>query len=951
MTKKYYLRDLDCANCANKIERRVQKLSGVTEVSVSFANKQMLLEVIESFDEAEMIQLIHDLEPEVQVEAIQKDKRSNSGAKAKKSSAVKSQQDSCSQTHEHCEKEGHSHQHDHLKHECCGEHHHEHGEECGHNEHLDAGKAECCGKHHNHEGHDHECCGHFHESAGDEDCGHHHESEGEDCCGHKHEKNQDGCGCGHNHDKNHDECVCDHNHDESDNECECSHHFDYGERGYSNHHHEQDGHACGCGHDHEHEEHNGHEVSKASQYQIQNLDCASCAAKVEDAICRLSCVEDASVNFAAAKLAVRFTDQANAKEGLEEVKKLVKKLEPEVVIRETSDTSEPTKNPHTKEWLRLGAGVIFFLLGLYFKEKDFAVYLFLISFVISGGKVVWQAVRNVLRGEMFDENFLMSVATIGAFLIGDYAEGVTVMLFYEVGELFQSIAVNRSRQNISDLMDIRAEYANLLVDGEEKRVEPNLVHVDDIIRLKPGERVPLDGVLLSSAASLDTSALSGESLPRELLMGDEVLAGSVNLSKVVEIRVTRELEESTVSRILELVQNAGSRKAPMEKFITKFARYYTPAVVAAAVLLAVIPPLVTGDPFQTWLYRALTFLVVSCPCALVVSIPLGLFAGIGGASRKGILVKGGNYLEALKDIDTVVFDKTGTLTKGVFSVQEIIAEDREQVLELAAYGESFSSHPIARSILDAYGKPIDGNRIAECEELSGHGIRAMIDQHEVLLGNALLMKSHGITAKEMPSAGTVVYVGVDGKLAGCIVIADEVKESSAKAIAALKQAGVKRTVMLSGDRMAAVEAIKDQLKLDEVYGELLPQNKVEKVEELIASLPEKGKLAFVGDGINDAPVIARADIGFAMGGIGSDAAIEAADVVLMKDDPLAISEAIAISRKTKKILWQNVIFSLGIKAAVLVLSAFGMATMWMGVFADVGVTLIAVINSMRALRV
>lgn len=851
MIKKYDLRGLDCANCANKIERQVQKLSGVTEASISFVNKQMLLEVTDSFDEAEMIHLIHKLEPEVQAEEILKGKRSYTAAKTKEDKNI------WNQTDDHCEGEGHMHQHDHEA-------------ECG------------CGKHHEHE-----------------------------CCTHKH--------------------------DASGSECECGHH------------HEHDSQACSCGH--EHAEHTGHKISKASQYQIQNLDCASCAAKVEEAIRGLSCVEDASVNFAAAKLAIRFVDQTASAESLKEVKKIVKQLEPEVVIREVSDTSALPKNPHTKAWLRLCAGVIFFLLGLMFKEKDYAFYLFLISFVISGGKVVWQAVRNVLRGEMFDENFLMSVATIGAFLIGDYAEGVAVMLFYEVGELFQSIAVNRSRQNISDLMDIRADYANLLIDGEEKRVDPELVHVGDIIRLKPGERVPLDGVLLSQSASLDTSALSGEALPRELLIGDEVLAGSVNLSKVAELRVTRELDESTVSRILELVQNAGSRKAPMEKFITKFARYYTPAVVAAAVLLAVIPPLITNDPFQIWLYRALTFLVVSCPCALVVSIPLGLFAGIGGASRKGILVKGGNYLEALKDIDTVVFDKTGTLTKGVFRVQKIIAENQEQVLELAAYGESFSSHPIARSILEAYGKPIDKNRIIECEELSGHGIRAMIDQHEVLLGNALLMNAHDITAEEIPSAGTVVYVGIDGKLAGCIVIADEVKESSAEAIAALKQVGVKRTVMLSGDRMAAVEAVKDQLKLDEVYGELLPQNKVEKVEELLASLPDTGKLAFVGDGINDAPVIARADIGFAMGGIGSDAAIEAADVVLMKDDPLAISEAIVISRKTKAILWQNVIFSLGIKAAVLGLSAFGMATMWMGVFADVGVTLIAVINSMRALRV
>ena len=570
-----------------------------------------------------------------------------------------------------------------------------------------------------------------------------------------------------------------------------------------------------------------------------------------------------------------------------------------------------------------------------------------------GGKVVLSAIRNIFRGQVFDENFLMTVATLGAFAIGNHPEGVAVMIFYEIGELFQSYAVNRSRKSISSLMDIRADYANLIIDGKEKKVDPSEIKIDDIIVIKPGERVPLDGVVIEGNSSLDTSALTGESLPRNIELNDEILAGVINLTGVIRVKVTKEFGESTVSRILELVQNASSKKAQTEKFITKFARYYTPVVVLSAVALAIIPPLVVeGALFSDWVYRALIFLVVSCPCALVVSIPLGLFAGIGGASKNGVLIKGGNYLEALKDVETVVFDKTGTLTKGVFKVVKINTNNIEEgeLLRIAATGESFSNHPIAQSILKAYGKEVDKSIISNYEEISGNGIKVNIDNKEVLLGNYKLMNSNGIKYTNSQEIGTVVHVVVDGEYKGNIVIADEVKEDSKEAIEMLKKIGVKKCVMLTGDNKKVAEKIAEELGLDEVYAELLPTDKVAMVEKLLKEKSEKGKLAFVGDGINDAPVLARADVGVAMGGIGSDAAIEAADVVLMRDNPSSLVDAIEIGRKTNRILWQNIIFSLGVKIAVLIPAAIGIANMWEGVFADVGVTLIAVLNSMRALR-
>lgn len=607
-----------------------------------------------------------------------------------------------------------------------------------------------------------------------------------------------------------------------------------------------------------------------------------------------------------------------------------------------------------KENLRLIIGAIIFAIAIFLnKESIVAIVLFVVSYLLIGGNVVFTAVKNILRGEVFDENFLMTIATLGAFFIGEYPEGVAVMLFYEIGELFQSYAVNRSRKSITSLMNIRADYANVIRDGKEEKVNPETVNIDEVILVKPGERVPLDGVIIEGTSFVDTSALTGESVPREVSNGEDILAGFINTNGVLKIKVTKNFKESTVSRILELVENASNKKAPTEKFITKFARYYTPIVVFCAIALAVIPPLLIKDAsFNEWLSRALIFLVVSCPCALVVSIPLGLFAGIGGASKKGILVKGGNYLESLKDIDTVVFDKTGTLTKGIFKVTEInnVNIDKNELIRVAAISESLSNHPIAQSIIKEYGKEVNSKELSDYEEISGHGIKASLEGLEVLVGNYKLMDKFNINYDSIDSIGTIVHVAINNEYKGNIVISDEIKEGSKNAIEGLKSIGITQTVMLTGDNKSVAEKVAKLVGVDKVYSELLPGDKVEKVEKIIKDNKSKGKVIFVGDGINDAPVLARADIGVAMGGIGSDAAIEAADVVLMKDDPEALVTAIKVARKTNKILWQNIIFSLGVKVLVLALGAFGIANMWEAVFADVGVTVIAVINSTRCLK-
>ena len=602
----------------------------------------------------------------------------------------------------------------------------------------------------------------------------------------------------------------------------------------------------------------------------------------------------------------------------------------------------------------IGAAVLATAVLLSLNNEWLQIALFIISYIIVGGDVVKRAVKNIFKGQVFDENFLMSIATIGAFFIGEYPEGVAVMLFYQVGELFQSYAVGKSRKSIASLMDIRPDYANVKKGDELVKVDPDEVQIGDIILIKAGEKIPLDGKVIEGSSMIDTSALTGESVPREVEVGSDILSGCININGVITAEVTKEFGESTVSKILDLVENASSKKSNSEQFITKFARYYTPVVVIIAVFLAIIPPLVIdGATFSDWIYRALAFLVVSCPCALVISIPLSFFGGIGGASKKGVLVKGSNYLEALAETEIVVFDKTGTLTKGVFNVQEIHPEgvSKEEVLELTAHAESYSNHPISLSLKRAYSKEIDNGRISDVEEISGHGVIATVGGKKVMVGNIKLMKMMDIPYFKGELIGTIVHVAVNNKYIGYIVIADEVKEDSAQAIKELKAANIKQTVMLTGDNKSIGSKVAKELGLDKVYAELLPADKVEKLEELFSQKSKKGKLAFVGDGINDAPVLARADIGIAMGGLGSDAAIEAADVVIMTDEPSKIATTMKISKKTLKIAHQNIVFAIGIKIIVLILSAFGITTMWAAIFADVGVTIIAVLNAFRALNV
>ncbi|HEX2985495.1 MAG TPA: heavy metal translocating P-type ATPase [Caproiciproducens sp.] len=691
---------------------------------------------------------------------------------------------------------------------------------------------------------------------------------------------------------------------------------------------------------------------------LLGLDCADCAKKIETAVGHLDGVQSAHIDFVTQKLTLEASDEKNLPALTRSAAGIVKQIEPDVEISYTGRTAEKAA-PKTRERLRrvgLVTGAVLFAVGMILHlPQPAGLALFLVSYALVGGEVVFRALKNIARGQVFDENFLMSVATVGAFGIGDYAEGVAVMLFYQVGELFQDLAVNRSRKSITALMDIRPDYANLKIGEEVRKVSPEEVGIGELILVRPGEKVPLDGVVVEGKSSVDTSALTGESLPRDVEPGTALLSGSVNKNGLLTVQVTKEFGESTVTKILDLVQNAGSQKAPTENFITKFAKYYTPVVVFAALALAVIPPLtVPGASFTDWLNRALTFLVVSCPCALVISIPLSFFGGIGGASRTGILIKGSNYLEALNNVDTVVFDKTGTLTKGNFKVTQVNAEKgwtRDDILSCAAHAELYSSHPIAVSIREAYGREPDKAQIEDYEEISGKGVRVKVKGKTVLAGNVKLMQSENIDGHSPSAAGTVVYFAVDGIFAGSIVISDEIKPDSMETIRSLKAAGVRHTAMLTGDNKATGERVAEELGLDSVYTELLPQQKVEQMKMLGRRVAKGGKLVFVGDGINDAPVLALADVGVAMGGLGSDAAIEAADVVLMTDEPSKLATAIRIAKRTRSIVWQNIIFALGVKIIILILAAFGIATMWEAVFGDVGVTVIAVLNAIRATQV
>ncbi|MBN2964015.1 cadmium-translocating P-type ATPase [Sulfurospirillum sp. T05] len=694
-------------------------------------------------------------------------------------------------------------------------------------------------------------------------------------------------------------------------------------------------------------------MSHTRKYRIEGLSCAHCAAKVETKLNSLSGIEHARIDFAQGIFTLQ-TPSPLTPAFWGEVEHLVHTQEPSVSFKPLDTPVTPLQESPWKEhvvtprFLLYVLGVFLFS-GAFFTPAPFDFWLFLAAYGLIGGEIVAKAVRNLTKGHVFDENFLMSIATIGAFSIGEYPEGVAVMLFYRVGEFFQDLAVGRSRRSISTLMDIRPDTATLLLDGVTKSVSPQEVLIGSKILVRVGEKIPLDGVLLEGTSTLDTSALTGESLPRDVGKGDTVLSGSINQTGLLTLQTTTLFADSTVAKILDLVQNAGAKKAKTEQFITSFAKIYTPVVVGAAVLLALLPPLLLeGATFSEWFGRALVFLVVSCPCALVVSIPLSFFGGIGGASKRGILVKGGNFLEALKNVETIVFDKTGTLTEGVFRLQSLHPAngfDEASLLGTAAQAERHSTHPIARSIVQAFGADV-GQEKGEVEELAGFGVKARFEGKEVLVGNYALLEKEGITASPQESEQSVVYVAVNGVYAGALCIADTLKRESIEAIQALKELGITRLVMLTGDREEVARVQAQKLGITEVYAGLLPHQKVEKLESLLG----QGKVAFVGDGINDAPVLARADVGIAMGGVGSDAAIEASDVVIMDDNLGKIPIAIALARKTHRIVWQNIVFALGVKGVILVLGAFGIAGMWEAVFGDVGVALIAILNASRVLR-
>ena len=720
---------------------------------------------------------------------------------------------------------------------------------------------------------------------------------------------------------------------------------------------------------------------------IEGVDCPNCAAKIERKLNTLNRIKEATVDFLGKRVIVE-SENFSQDELVEFIQAEVNKIEHGVKISTKKLHAHSHSHSHSHAHIhdhshahgeedtdkikkKLLIGGILFVLGIFIPKTLFIPKLavFLVSYFIIGGDVLLSAVKNILKGQVFDENFLMAIATIGAFAIGEYPEGVAVMLFYQLGELFQGIAVNNSRKSIIALMDIRPDYANLKTDNGIKKVNPEEIKVADIIVVKPGEKVPLDGKIINGNSAFDTSALTGESLPREAKTEDNVLSGFINKTGLVEIEVSKVFSESTVSKILNLVENASSKKSKTENFITKFAKYYTPAVVITALIMAIFPPLlISGATFTDWIYRALIFLVVSCPCALIISIPLGFFGGIGGASKHGILVKGANYLEALNDVETVVMDKTGTLTKGVFKVTEINVENNVKIndfennktdltqsllLKYAAHIEKFSNHPIAQSIVSEYensATKIDESIIKDFEEISGFGIKANINNHQILAGNSKLMDLENIKFTEKENLGTVIYIAFDGQYIGNILISDEIKADSPKAIKGMKANGIKEIVMLTGDNNAIGKNIAQKLGIDKVFAELLPNEKVEKLEEIYKTKSEKGKVVFVGDGINDAPVLARADIGIAMGGVGSDAAIEAADVVIMNDEPSKIVTAMKIAKKTKTIVWQNIALAFAVKLIVLVLGLFGDATMWEAVFADVGVALLAVLNATRVLK-
>ncbi|MBC8589214.1 heavy metal translocating P-type ATPase [Paratissierella segnis] len=700
---------------------------------------------------------------------------------------------------------------------------------------------------------------------------------------------------------------------------------------------------------------------KVIELELEGLNCAGCAAKIEKFSNEIEGVSSAQLDFVTKKLKINIINDNDEDDIKGNIKKFVKKVEPEVKVLDINANhahSHEHNHDHgkadKKDIIRIGISLILFIIPNLLKlEGNIRFITYLLSYLIVGYDVIIRAIKNVAAGIQFDENFLMTLATFGAFIIGEYPEGVAVMLFYQVGEMFQGMAVNHSRKSITALLDIKPDYANLIAEDEITVVNPTDVAIGDYILIKPGEKVPLDGIVVEGESTIDTSNITGESVPRNIREGDHIISGVVNNHGLLKVQVEKEFGESTVSKILDLVENASGKKAPTENFITKFASIYTPVVVFSALIIGILPPILAFGDLRDWAYRAFIFLVISCPCALVISIPLGFFGGIGGASKSGILIKGGNYLEALNDVETIVFDKTGTITKGTFKVTKIFNYDdysKEEVLELAAYGEAFSNHPIGKSIVESYDKEIQREYIKDYKEISGKGIEAKIDGNTILLGNKDLLVGNGVEIEEVDSIGTTVYISEGNKHIGTIIVSDELKENTAEDIGRLKKLGIKETIMLSGDNQETAEKVGKLAGLDKVYGDLLPQDKVNAFEDIL-SKKTNSKVIFVGDGVNDAPVLARADIGIAMGALGSDAAIEASDIVIMTDEIGKIATAIKIAKNTKKIVTQNIILALAIKLIVLVLGAFGIATMWAAVFADVGVSIIAILNSIRALKV
>lgn len=697
---------------------------------------------------------------------------------------------------------------------------------------------------------------------------------------------------------------------------------------------------------------------------LEGLNCANCASKIEKMTNDIDGVDIAIMDFVSKKLKVQIQSENNSDKIVNEIKTIVNKVEPDVKIID-SQTQDNKAHAHVHdhshgevekgEIMKIIIGAILFIVPILFKfEANWEFIFFFASYIVVGGEILVRALKNITHGQIFDENFLMALATIGAFAIGEYPEGVAVMLFYQVGELFQDMAVSHSRKSIKSLLDIRPDYANIKNGDEVVKVAPQNVHVGDHIIVKPGEKIPLDGTIIEGKSTVDTSNITGENVPRVVQAGDSVLSGYVNNSGLLTIEVLKEFGESTVSKILDLVENASSKKAPTENFITTFARYYTPIVVISAAFIAFIPPLIFKLSLSEWVYRALIFLVISCPCALVISIPLGFFGGIGGASKSGILIKGGNYLEALNQVDTVVMDKTGTVTKGVFRVTRVNAKEgftEDEVIYLAAYGEAFSNHPIGKSIIEAYEGKVDESLLEDYREIPGMGVQVEISGDKVMIGNEKLFERENIKVEGKKGFGTIVYVAKNSEYIGYIIISDEIKEDAKDTIMGLKNLGIKQTIMLSGDNQYVAGEVGEILGIDSVYGGLLPQDKVSVLEKIINESSRKGKVVFVGDGVNDAPVLARADVGIAMGGLGSDAAIEASDIVIMTDEPKKIITGIKIARRTKKIVTQNIYLALGVKIIVLIMGVFGIATMWEAVFADVGVSIIAILNSMRALKV